>query len=223
MKFIKVDESTLRCLITEEEMEHMGYGLDDLISNKEKAQDFLQIILADAEDELGFKMNGVNSFSVEATVLPGNGVSLTITGRDQIESIREKIKRFHDAMVDYTQMVKNQTEELTDEIEEAPGKIQNDFLTLRFISFDKLAEYCSLIEVPESESCVYKDSRSDEYHLFIEKEFDNSDMMRISGPALEFSDGISKDKMIKSFMEEHGKCIIKNNAIETLAAVEKNS
>ena len=100
MKFVKVDDSTIRCLISESEMEGYGIELEEFLSDRQKAAEFLQMILDDAREETGFSINEA-SLSVEATMLPGKGLSLTISENTYSDDVLEKIRRITDAMRDY--------------------------------------------------------------------------------------------------------------------------
>ena len=215
MKFVKVSDSMLRCLITEEEMNNLGFGIDDLISNKEKAQDFLQIVLADAEAETGFKMNGTNALSVEATMLPGKGLSLTISGKDHIESVKDKIRRFHEAMSDYVQFL---AEENTSQVEEVDTDRQN-LLIVRFEDMRSAIEYCRVSILEEAASSIYKMPDTNCYFLILEKEFTNEDLRFLGGAALEYAEGLDRNELVESYIEENGQCIISGNAVESLKAV----
>ncbi len=216
MKFVKVNDSTLRCLITEEEMDNLGFEIDELISDKDKAQDFLQIILEDAEAKTGFKMKGATALSVEATMLPGRGLSLTISGRNSVESVREKIRRFHDAMADYTQMLE---EGMAQSLPQAGEDINIDLITLQFASLKQVVEYCTQINIPDAKSSLYKLS-SDEYFLIIEKHFTNDEFRFLGGAALEYASALDRNDISKAFITEHGECIIKDNALEKLEFLE---
>ena len=42
MTFKRIDESTIRCIVTEEDMAENGLELDDFFTQSDKAQDFLR-------------------------------------------------------------------------------------------------------------------------------------------------------------------------------------
>ena len=49
MEFSRVGEHTIRCVISEQEIEEMGYSLEDLMTNSEKSQTFMNQIFDMAE------------------------------------------------------------------------------------------------------------------------------------------------------------------------------
>lgn len=54
MTFKRIDESTIRCIVTEEDMEENGLELDDFFTQSDKAQDFLREIVEQASEEVGY-------------------------------------------------------------------------------------------------------------------------------------------------------------------------
>ena len=69
MEFSRVGEHTIRCVISEQEIEEMGYSLEDLMTNSEKSQTFMNQIFDMAEQE--FQMNfDLGIRTVRADFLP---------------------------------------------------------------------------------------------------------------------------------------------------------
>ena len=55
MEFSRDEKNIIRCKITEEEIEDLGYTIDDLIQNGARSQEFMNRIFDLAEDELQIK------------------------------------------------------------------------------------------------------------------------------------------------------------------------
>ena len=51
MKFNRVDDTRVECIISEEDLEEYGIGLQDLLTKKKEAMDFLREIIEKAEEE----------------------------------------------------------------------------------------------------------------------------------------------------------------------------
>lgn len=210
MKFVKVNEDTLRCLISEEEMTGFGIEVEELISNRDKAQDFLQMVLADAEEETGFRIDEA-SISVEATLLPGRGISLTISASNYSNDISDKLRRFHEAVKDYTKI----QEELLQDQEE-PEKVVNSLLIYTAPSLDEMEKFSRLLQIEDVKSSLYKVESRHCYYLILEKEFTGEEMRKLGAVGLEFEKEMILDKNMKNYVQEHGICIITNHAIELL-------
>lgn len=78
MKFKKIGEDKIRCVITKEEMEKNGIELGDFVSDQEKTQSFIRDILAEACDTLGIETHA-KAYSVQMTVMPEGDVALLIS------------------------------------------------------------------------------------------------------------------------------------------------
>ena len=101
MKFRRIDVETVRCLISEEELNENGLDMDDFLQNGKKTEEFLRKIVSMAENEVGYKAPG-GSLSVQASILPNHTLSLTLTEKqdsnliDILESLRSAVSKFTD-------------------------------------------------------------------------------------------------------------------------------
>ena len=53
MDFRKIDDNTVQCRMTEEEMNEYGLEIEDFFTDQEKSRDFLEQIVEMAEEEVG--------------------------------------------------------------------------------------------------------------------------------------------------------------------------
>ena len=58
MKFKRIDTETVRCLISEEELSENGLVLDDFFNNKGKTEEFVRRVIAMAEQEVDYRVQG---------------------------------------------------------------------------------------------------------------------------------------------------------------------
>lgn len=89
MKFKMINGSDIQCVVTEEEMRSYGLEVNDIFSNTQKAQYFLNEILDRVEEETGYFI-GDGAKTVQAVCLPGNAVALTFSDSEE-ESVPEII------------------------------------------------------------------------------------------------------------------------------------
>ena len=89
MKFRKINEKTINCIITQDDMKKHGINLDDLFDRKKNAVEFIKAIIAKAARSVNFNMKNEYT-SMRLSVLPDHSVSLTIS-QDPFEN--EKIRR----------------------------------------------------------------------------------------------------------------------------------
>ena len=95
MKFRKINESTINCIITQDDLKKHGIDLDDLFDRKKNAVEFIKAIIAKAARSVNFNMKNEYT-SMRLSVLPDQSVSLTIS-QDPLET--EKIRREADTAV----------------------------------------------------------------------------------------------------------------------------
>ncbi len=89
MRFQKLSNNSIRCIISQEEMDEKGLGIDDLMDNREKAEDFLRYILQEARYAVDFRTNG-NVLNVQLSIMPDGDVSMMISD-DEDSAIRNMI------------------------------------------------------------------------------------------------------------------------------------
>ena len=76
MEFSRDEKNRVRCVITEEEIEDLGFSIEEIISNGARTQEFMNRIFDIAEDELQIKFEmGIKT--VRADLLPDHTLSLT--------------------------------------------------------------------------------------------------------------------------------------------------
>ncbi|WP_130836553.1 adaptor protein MecA [Lachnoclostridium sp. Marseille-P6806] len=78
LKFRKINETTINCIITQEDMRAHGLRIDDLFEKKEEAMEFLHQVLNEAARRVGFRATGGGT-SMQMSVLPDQSLSLTIS------------------------------------------------------------------------------------------------------------------------------------------------
>lgn len=96
MKFRRINKNTINCIITSEEMQAHGVGIDDIFEKKEQGMDFLRQILNEAARRLDFHASGTVT-SMQLSVLPDKSLSLTISEQndksveDMVRNLRKKL------------------------------------------------------------------------------------------------------------------------------------
>ncbi len=55
MKFRRIDDTTVRCIVSKEDMQEYGIALEDFFKNKGKIHDFLHVVVEKAEEEVGYE------------------------------------------------------------------------------------------------------------------------------------------------------------------------
>lgn len=99
MKFQKVNDNVIRCIISQEEMNEKGVKIDDLMDNRSKAEEFLRGILQEAREKLDFQTSG-EALNVQLSIMKDGDVLLMISD-DQNAVIRTMLDQLKDRLKDF--------------------------------------------------------------------------------------------------------------------------
>ena len=92
MEYKRIDENTIRCIVTEEDMENFGLNLDEFLSHSGRSDEFLQYIVSEARDELGYE-NDKGIVSMRLEVLSDRRISITF-GNGNEKQVREQVLKY---------------------------------------------------------------------------------------------------------------------------------
>lgn len=85
MKFSKIGKHTIRCVISEQEIQDLGYTIEEIMSNGERTQEFMNQIFDMAEQSFETKFElGIKT--VRADFMSDHTLALTF------RSIRDRMK-----------------------------------------------------------------------------------------------------------------------------------
>lgn len=114
MKFKRISEKQIQCLISQEELVEKGIAIDDFLDHRDKTEEFLREVVDEAQDALDIEEMG-HFFSVQMHILKTGNISLIINleGDDghgesladveQASSVLDKIRDKHgDDFIDDT-------------------------------------------------------------------------------------------------------------------------
>lgn len=110
MKFTRLSDNDIKCVISEDELVDYGIDLDDIIEKKGRTKEFFRQLLDMAAEKLGMsKTEGMQMASAQISVLKDNSISIVfhetsvedalrrITGGDRLKM--EKLKKDIEAQV----------------------------------------------------------------------------------------------------------------------------
>lgn len=215
MEFSRVGEHTVKCVISEEEIYDLGYTLDEIMSNGERTQEFMNHIFDLAEQEFNTKFDmGIKT--VRADFLANHTLSLTFSEHPATEGMMEHLKDIVSGLVS---ALPKEIEEKAKEMKLSDmGNTAKPMVVLvAFSDFDiavRFAHMVSPMQVPPSR--LYK--FEGKYYIQMElADYQEDCLSRLSVLTDEYSDNILAGASYKAFFEEHSKLIIKQNAIEAMA------
>ena len=81
MRIERVDDKTVKCFLSNEELEEYDIDYKDFILRSDKAKEIVQEIIEQAEELVGYKPPKF-AFDLQIMMLPDQGLILTFSERD---------------------------------------------------------------------------------------------------------------------------------------------
>ena len=218
------DGKTIRCVISEEEIEELGYTIDDIISNGTRTQEFMNQIFDLAEEEFQTKFDlGIKA--VRADILPDHTISLTFSEHPGSEGMMEHIKDIVNGLLntipkqkwDEIKAIKDNGKMQAEDNEGAnPPKI---IILFAFEDLDILMRYAKNVQmesVPFNQ--LYK--LDGIYFLMLDMtDCEELEVKRLSALTDEYATDIFVGAEKRAFIYEHGKPILVERALEQLRCI----
>jgi adapter protein MecA 1/2 len=218
MKFSRVGEHTIKCVISEEEIFELGFTMDEIMSNGAKTQEFMNYIFDLAEQEFQIKFDmGVKT--VRADFLPDHTLLLTFS-EHPISGMMEHLKDVFDGILN--SMPKEKLEEIrqaagleTDSEEESVRVV----VLFAFADMTVLEKYAGLVDlspVPPNELYKYRNR----YVITMDlSDCTEPEVLRLSVLTDEFGAKIDVGAEKRAFLQEHAKVLLSERAIEQLRSI----
>ena len=225
MKFKRINVDTVRCIVSETELNENGLQMDDFLHYFGKTEEFLRKIVSLAEEEVGFKVQG-GPLSVQVAVLPEHLLALTFSERpdNNILNILQNLK----SAVDSLSGLGKKNEEDAEEAGQGDTKDRDTLVEgfnkrlyiLGFKSMDQIIDYaCSIVLEEPVVSSVYRlqEHGTTSYFLLIERNgLGDKEICRVISASVEFMDDASANIHKAAYLAEHGTCVIQKDALEIL-------
>lgn len=236
MKFRRIDEDTVRCIVSKEDMQEYGIVLEDFFKNKGKIHDFLHDIVERAEQEIGYEPKE-GLLSMQIIPISQNTISITFSeqGNDDYEDIMNAFKNSVGDLLDesgnFAQVLDEDSEEY---VEETDSEEEIDFgesvgsqiigmdnsvtIMIAMSSLDKMAEFCRVLNIERTvKSELYRLNNKGMYCLIIDKDKVSVEVMKhILLLAIEYTSNITDETKIISYVRDHGEPIIEKGAYRIL-------
>lgn len=240
MKFTKLNDNTIKCQISEEELEQRGLHIEDILDDRTKAEEFLQEVLNEAKEEAGFDVSGA-ALNVQLSVMKDGNISLLISDdrnaaiRALLDTVKEKLSSFLSQLSsgqvsseNVVDIPSNQKPPLfkplsksAKELNEAAKDVS---VTLHIWAQIESMEKCIALskalngfsDIDYSRLYSYKDKYYFELKMTNLRQNLASKIFSIS----EYSSLMFSDDGIVMEIHEHGRRLIKDNAFEVLAEMD---
>ena len=228
MTFKRLNDNTVRCIVSEEDMTEHGLKLEDFFTNKDKARNFLETIVRQAREEVGYETNG-DTLAMQVMPLPQNQLAITFSEKAQ-DNIQDMLEHIRSAMEEIKGGdligLMNPVQQSEDVIEKKEKKKKGEkkkgkktfFRVFEFNNFEDIEHFCATIPSEYTiKSQLYKDRTTNNYYLCIEKgRLSIKNLEAICFRATEFSTCVSTQEHYIEYCKEHFMCILKKSAIKNI-------
>lgn len=231
MRFTKVDENTITCIISKEELDEYDIDLDDFINKNKKVREFMDYIIAEARDQMGYEMDEGTAVQLQLQPLPDKGLAITLI-KDKFD-MEEMAKLLGDklgsdflkSMDSIKKHLNKKKNENAEGIEVNQGNSEEKEIAkispltiYRFTNMREIGTYCkNIINETKLKSSVIIDEDTRILYLILEQGDAKLQEYLISCRMLiEYGTFDSNSYKRLAFLEERYKYYITNNAIQTL-------
>mgnify|MGYP002622953395 CR=1 FL=1 len=232
MKFKKIGEDKIRCVITKEEMEMSGMELGDFVSDQEKTQSFIRDILAEACEALGIETHA-KAYSVQMTVMPEGDVALLISpdSNSGLATAIEELKKHLTGLQETLSTTKNEksisgstadvpvqdAKKLTDESDEVTEQYMDTPLWGILPDLDSAIALCKKIpNYKGMQSVLYR--YGDDYYIKLNFKLTRRQISAVILVIAEYATQMFTETFDGAFLLEHG-TVICDNCVEKLSMI----
>lgn len=225
MRIERVDDKTVKCFLSNEELDEYNIDYKDFVMRSEKAKEVVQEIIVQAEEEVGYKPPKY-AFDLQIMMLPDQGLLLTFSEREpEGEPLVECLKEMKRVLQNARQQVsmieekqKSQSGNAPASAPETKGQAPNkpDFAIFVFTSLRDVMNFAAVLPGNlRVDSALYE--MDDTYYLCLGRGHASyARYSRACIQAMEFGSLYSAEKDLLLRLEEHGQCLIQAKAIKKL-------
>lgn len=227
MEIKRLKDNQIRCALTEEEIEEMGFSIDEIIGNGETTQKFMRVVLEKVEEQEAIDIELLSPM-VRAELLPDHSMAITFGGitEEEKKGMFGKILEMMNQMAGKSEAVADAqtatraevaTPEFEQELADAEDSevfAESTPLALECASIDDAIRMSKLFAGKEKvpQSSLYKMDGS--YYLLMEFEgFSKQDIKPLAFTAVEYNNRRIATMAGIAYIIEHGKCILAQDAI----------
>lgn len=234
MRIERVDEKTVKCFLSNEELEEYEIDYKDFILRSDKAREIVQEIIEQAEEEVGYKPPKF-AFDLQIMLLPDQGLILTFSDRDAearesdqfieclkemkriLQRTREKIGGNNAASGENQQSQQEAGNgQENGKAAQEQEVIRPGFAVFVFSGIGRIMEFAAML--PSNlmvDSSLYE--MDGLYYLYLLKGHASYERYsRACVQAMEFGSLYAADESQVLRLKEHGQCLIAEKAIKKL-------
>ena len=218
MKIERIDDKTVKCFLSNEELEEYEIDYKDFVTRSDKAKEVVQEIIEQAEEEVGYKPPKY-AFDLQIMMLPDEGLVLVFSEKEPLENKNGA------QLLQALQEMKRVFEEKKAEIGATLGKQAKEeaakpqFAIFAFRNIGRVIEYAAVLPANlRINSTLYR-MEDGTCYVYVQKGGASYERYsRACIQAMEFAALYAADEQKIRYLEEHGECLIREKALKKLRA-----
>lgn len=231
MEIEHIGGNKIRCALTEQEIRSLGFDIDQIIGDSETTQEFMRAVLGLVEEQEHIRIDGFSPM-VKAELMQDHSMTITfgarrdVSFRDLMDTVSQIVSQLDPEHIE-EQKKKQKKQETKQEAKpepvenKEPEPVENKgsepmVCALRFAALEhmcQMSHVCFPGKVPKSS--LYK--LDNHYYLLLDfTGFSKEEMRPFAFGTVEYDDEHYSDMGQIAYIAEHGSCIVKKQAIETL-------
>lgn len=230
MKIERIDEKTVKCFLSNQELEQYEITYKDFILRSDKAREIVEVIIEQAEAEVGYQPPQF-AFDLQIMMLPDKGMILTFSEKEPEEgkageSILECLREMKEMLTEGGEEKQEGMEhvDLATRAKALEEKIASrkseektpDYAVFEFENIHNLLQYAALLPANlRIQSELYR--MNEVYYLYLAK--GGAAYKRYSRAciqAMEFGVLYAANMQGVAYLQEHAECLIAAGAVKKL-------
>lgn len=249
MEIKRLGENKIRCALSEEEIQNMGFDIDEIISNTETTQRFMRMVVELVEQQENINMENMSPM-VKAELLQDHSMAITFGGdsdmsfKSLVDTVGQLMNQLSPEKLDeFKQMNHEEKKSAVDEFfqkykekkanegtkpetAQSPDKEQEGAddifeesvpFSLEFANLEEAIRLFKVVpftdRIPQSSLYKFKDK----YYLVMDFiHFSKEELRPLAFSIVEYNNNRYAEAAQVAFIKEHGKCIVENEALQTL-------
>ncbi len=232
MKIERIDDKTVKCFLSNEELEEYDIDYKDFVTRSDKAKEVVQEIIEQAEEEVGYKPPKY-AFDLQIMMLPDEGLVLVFSEKEPLENkngtqllqaLQEMKRVFEEKKAEIGATLEKQARE---EAAKSAGKKKSrgkageaakpQFAIFAFRNIGRVIEYAAVLPANlRINSTLYR-MEDGTCYVYVQKGSASYERYsRACIQAMEFAGLYAADEQKIRYLEEHGECLIREKALKKL-------
>lgn len=226
MEIRKINDTTIRCIITQKDLEDNHLDLDEILEHRPEAMAYLKNIVLEAAREQKFEINGPFT-AMQVRVLQDNSICITLSQCPRPNFLKNLQDVAKQQGTQKPTIVDEENRPLTSSSNQDQGKDKNkeqeqgsrDYVFF-FSSMDDVAEGCRQVKnARDYSSDLYANDKEGGYYLVFHHAGDDGQFEKMILAMNEFGTLLELSSEEAAYIAEHEKWIRKEDAAKVLSEI----